>query len=97
MSIGVLLLDDEYPGFPGDVRNPSGFDFHGQCEIVEAVDIKLLNYSGEGREQALAPILRAAKRATPPRVTFADAETQLVRVCRDFVAEHTSIGALVLE
>jgi hypothetical protein len=62
MGLGILLVDDEYPGFPGDVRNPSGFSYPLQYEIVEGVDIKLLNYSGDAREQAFEPMLKAAQR-----------------------------------
>jgi hypothetical protein len=62
MGLGVLLVDDEYPGFPGDVRNPSGYRYPVQYEIVEGVDIKLLNYSGDARERAYEPTLRAAQR-----------------------------------
>ena len=198
MGLGVLLLDDEYPGFPGDVRNPSGFPYPVQYEIVEGVDIHLLNYSGDERERAFAPILKAAqrlqrvgaraiigecghfslfqkrladaidmpvfissllqvpwakqvignnrmvgvvvshtepvtdvhldavgivrddrvvirgarndgkcpafdnlwiadKRASPPRVVYADAEAQFVKICADFADEHPNMGAMVLE
>jgi Asp/Glu/hydantoin racemase len=198
MGLGVLLLDDEYPGFPGDVRNASGFPYPVQYEIVEGVDIHLLNYSGDERERAFEPILKAAqrlkrigakaivgecghfslfqkrladaldipvfissllqvswakqvignhrmvgvvvshtepvtdnhldavgivkddriaicgarndgkcpafdslwiaaKREDPPRVIYADAEAQLVKVCTDFAAEHPNMGAMVLE
>ncbi len=62
MGLGVLLVDDEYPGFPGDVRNPSGYPYPVQYEIVEGVDIRLLNYSGDAREQAFEPILAAARK-----------------------------------
>lgn len=198
MGLGVLLVDDEYPGFPGDVRNPSGYPYPIQYEIVEGVDIKLLNYSGDAREQAFEPMLAAAKklqrigvraiigecghfslfqkrladalqipvfissllqvtwakqvigknrmvgvvvshtepvtdahldavgvakddrvvihgarndgkcpafdalwhaekRADPPRVIYADAEAQFVKVCVDFASEHQNMGAMVLE
>lgn len=61
MGIGVLLLDDEYPGFPGDVRNPSGYPFPIQYEIVEGIDIPAL-VDAEDKSGCLAPILRAAHR-----------------------------------
>jgi hypothetical protein len=40
MGIGIMILDDVYPGFPGDVRNASGFPYPIQYEIVEGIDIK---------------------------------------------------------
>ena len=40
LGLGVLLLDDVYPAFPGDVRNASGYPFPIQYEIIQGVDIK---------------------------------------------------------
>ena len=27
MGLGIIILDDVYPGFPGDVRNASAYPF----------------------------------------------------------------------
>ena len=35
-GLGVMLLDDVYQGFPGDVRNASGYPFPIQYEIISA-------------------------------------------------------------
>lgn len=35
MGIGIMLLDDVCPGFPGDDRNASGFPYPIQYEPVE--------------------------------------------------------------
>jgi hypothetical protein len=59
MGLGIMILDDVYPGFPGDVRNASGFDFPIQYEIVEGVDIQRLVYE-EDKSPCLGPILDAA-------------------------------------
>ena len=61
MGLGILLLDEVYPGFPGDVRNASGFPYPLQYEIVEDVDIQTLVYS-EDKSPCLAPIKRAARK-----------------------------------
>ncbi|MFZ5808769.1 MAG: aspartate/glutamate racemase family protein [Chloroflexota bacterium] len=61
MGLGIMLLDDVYPGFPGDVRNASAYPFPIQYEIVEGVDIYRL-VRGEDKEACLPPILKAAKR-----------------------------------
>ena len=37
MGIGIMVLDDAYPGFPGDVRNASAFPYPIQYEIAEDV------------------------------------------------------------
>jgi len=42
MGLGIMVLDDAYPGFPGDVRNASGFPYPIQYQIVEGVDNRKL-------------------------------------------------------
>jgi len=37
-----MILDDVYPGFPGDVRNASAYPFPTRYEILEGVDIHRL-------------------------------------------------------
>ena len=60
MGLGVLLLDDIYPAFPGDVRNPSAYPFPIQYEIVRGVDINKLVVEPD-KSGCLPPILNAAK------------------------------------
>ena len=61
MGIGIIILDDIYPGFPGDVRNASAFPYPIQYEIVEGIDIKQLVWE-EDKSPCLEPIKRAAKK-----------------------------------
>jgi len=61
MGLGIIILDDVYPGFPGDVRNASAFPFPIQYEIVEGVDIQALVFQ-EDKSACLEPIKRAAKK-----------------------------------
>ncbi|MFD1928798.1 aspartate/glutamate racemase family protein [Sporosarcina siberiensis] len=61
MGLGIMLLDEVYPGFPGDVRNASAYNFPIQYDIVEGIDIKKLVLD-EDKSQCLQPILDAAKR-----------------------------------
>jgi hypothetical protein len=61
MGLGVLLLDDVYPGFPGDVRNASAYHFPIQYEIVEGVDIQRLVFHSD-KTPCLPPILAAARK-----------------------------------
>ena len=42
MGLGVIILDDVYPGFPGDVRNASAYPFPIQYEVATDVDIAQL-------------------------------------------------------
>ena len=37
MGLGIIILDDVYPGFPGDVRNASAFPFPIQYEVARGV------------------------------------------------------------
>jgi hypothetical protein len=61
MGLGIIILDDVYPGFPGDVRNASAFPFPIQYEIAEGVDIHALVFE-EDKSPCLEPIQRAAKK-----------------------------------
>ena len=61
MGLGVLTLDDVYPGFPGDVRNPSGYPFPIQYQIVEGIDIPAL-VDAPDKSPCLPPLLEAAKK-----------------------------------
>jgi len=61
MGLGVILLDDVYPGFPGDVRNASGYPFPIQYEIVSGVDIKKLVVE-PNKIMCLPPLIRAAQK-----------------------------------
>ena len=61
MGLGIIILDDVYPGFPGDVRNASAYPFPIQYEIVEGVDIQALVHA-EKKSPCLEPIQRAAKK-----------------------------------
>jgi hypothetical protein len=61
MGLGIMILDDVYPGFPGDVRNASAYPFPIQYEIVEGVDINRLVVE-EDKSPCLEPVIRAARR-----------------------------------
>jgi hypothetical protein len=61
MGLGILVLDDVYPGFPGDVRNASAYPFPIQYEIVEGIDIFKLVVA-EDKTPCLEPIQKAARR-----------------------------------
>ncbi|WP_373498488.1 aspartate/glutamate racemase family protein [Desulfococcus sp.] len=61
MGIGIMVLDDAYPGFPGDVRNASAWGFPIQYEIAEGVDNHTLVWE-EDKTPCREPILRAAKK-----------------------------------
>jgi len=61
MGLGIIILDEVYPGFPGDVRNASAYPFPIQYEIVEGVDIPALVWA-EDKSPCLEPIQRTAKK-----------------------------------
>ncbi len=60
MGLGIIILDDVYPGFPGDVRNASTYNFPVQYHIVEGVDIDALVFQ-EDKSPCLEPIQTAAR------------------------------------
>ncbi|MER9057277.1 hypothetical protein [Mesorhizobium sp. M0910] len=61
MGLGIMLLDEVYPGFPGDVRNASAYPFPIQYDVVEGVDIDRLVFQVD-KSACLKPILQAARR-----------------------------------
>ena len=61
MGLGIIILDEVYPGFPGDVRNASTYPYPIQYEIVEGVDIETLVFK-EDKSPCLEPIKKAAKK-----------------------------------
>lgn len=60
MGLGIITLDDVYPGFPGDVRNASAYPFPIQYEIARDVDIHKLVVE-EDKSDCLEPVVRAAR------------------------------------
>ncbi len=61
MGLGIMVLDDAYPGFPGDVRNASAFPYPIQYEIAAGVDNYTLVWEAD-KTPCKAPILAAAKK-----------------------------------
>ncbi len=61
MGLGIILLNDAYPGFPGDVRNPSAFPYPIQYEIAEDVTNKTLVYD-KNPGQCREAVIRAARK-----------------------------------
>ncbi|MER9658041.1 aspartate/glutamate racemase family protein [Mesorhizobium sp. M0152] len=61
MGLGIMLLDEVYPGFPGSVRNASAYPFPVQYEVVEGVDTDRLIIQSD-KSACLEPILQAARR-----------------------------------
>ena len=59
MGLGVILLDETYPGFPGDVRNPSAFSYPIQYEVAMGLDCAGLIYDDD-KEKHLPAIEQAA-------------------------------------
>jgi hypothetical protein len=61
MGLGIILLNDAYPGFPGDVRNASAFPYPIQYEIAEGVTNKTLVYDNDPG-QCREAVIKAAKK-----------------------------------
>jgi hypothetical protein len=62
-GLGILLLDDVYPGFPGDLRNASAWGFPVQYEVVPDLDIYgLVEKPDRNLDDHIEPIIAAARR-----------------------------------
>ena len=90
MGIGIMLLDDVYPGFPGDVRNASAYPYPIQYEIVEGVDIRMLVWD-EDKSPCRAPILEAAKKLERMGCRAVSAECGYFSYFQKDVAGHVDV------
>lgn len=90
MGLGIILLDDVYPGFPGDVRNASAYPFPIQYEVVENVDIKKLVFEDK-QEECVLPIIKSAKRLERLGVRAIAAECGYFAYFQEMVANEVSI------
>ena len=61
MGVGIVLFDEVYPGFPGDVRNASSFKHHVQYDIADGVTIDRLLFSGDPLG-CVEPVIKSAQR-----------------------------------
>ncbi len=60
MGLGVMILDEVYPAFPGDLRNPSAYPYPIQYSVVKNIDCEML-IRGEDKTPCRQPILDAAR------------------------------------
>ncbi|MER6031054.1 aspartate/glutamate racemase family protein [Streptomyces sp. NPDC001851] len=61
MGLGIMLIDDVYPGFPGDMRNPSAYPFPIQYDIVRGVGFDELIFESD-KSSCVEPIIASARR-----------------------------------
>ncbi|GAA0181715.1 aspartate/glutamate racemase family protein [Clostridium sediminicola] len=90
MGLGIMILDEVYPGFPGDVRNASAFPYPVQYDIVKDIDIFKLVWE-EDKSQCLQPILDAAKRLEKMGCRAIAAECGYFAYFQKEVAAHVDI------
>jgi hypothetical protein len=90
MGLGIIILDDVYPGFPGDVRNASAYPFPIQYAIAEDVDIKGLCYA-EDKSPFLEPIKRAAQKLEQMGCRAIAAECGYFAYFQKEIADHVNV------
>jgi hypothetical protein len=90
MGLGIIILDDVYPGFPGDVRNASAFPFPIQYEIAEGVDIWALVQEAD-KSPCLAPIQRAATKLEKMGCRAIAAECGYFAYFQKAIAAHVDV------
>lgn len=61
MGLGIMLVDDVYPGFPGDMRNPSAYPFPIQYDIARGVGFDQLIFARD-KSACVEPIVASARR-----------------------------------
>jgi hypothetical protein len=90
MGLGIIILDDVYPGFPGDVRNASAYPYPIQYEIAEGVDIWALVHEKD-KSACLEPIQRAAKKLEKMGCRAIAAECGYFAYFQKAIAAHVEV------
>lgn len=90
MGIGIMVLDDAYPGFPGDVRNASAFGYPIQYEIAKGVDNYTLVWE-QDKTPCRGPILQAAKNLENMGCRAIAAECGYFAYFQKDVADHVDV------
>lgn len=94
MGIGIMVLDDAYPGFPGDVRNASAFPYPIQYEIARGVDNYTLVWE-QDKTPCREPILKAAKNLENLGCRAIAAECGYFAYFQKDVAGHVNVPAFM--
>ncbi len=90
LGLGIIILDEVYPGFPGDVRNASAYPFPIQYEIVKGVDIKKLCYT-DNKSQNFEPIKEAAQKLVRMGCRAIAAECGYFAYYQNQIAGHVDV------
>ncbi|MGW7518219.1 hypothetical protein ACWGJ2_21785 [Streptomyces sp. NPDC054796] len=61
MGLGIMLVDDVYPGFPGDMRNPSAYPFPIQYDVVRGIGFDELIFERD-KSACVEPVIASARR-----------------------------------
>lgn len=61
-GLGVMILDEVYPGFPGDLRNASAYPFPIQYEVMDGLNCRNIGWQKGDDDFILPSILKAAHR-----------------------------------
>lgn len=91
MGLGVMLLDEVYPGFPGDLRNASAWPYPIQYEIMDGLNCRNIAWSKGDDSQLLPSILKAAKRLEELGCKAIMAECGFFSYYQKMVAGHVDI------
>jgi hypothetical protein len=103
MGIGIMILDDVYPGFPGDVGIVCYQKQFLTPTHLEKVGIRPdSNYkiAGAGDEYGcteLDKLWNWEVRPEIPEADYAVQEEQMVSTCEKFCRKNPGIGAIMLE
>lgn len=90
MGLGIIILDEVYPGFPGDVRNASAYPFPVQYEVVKDVDIPKLVFEAD-KSPCLEPIQKAAQKLEQMGCRAIAAECGYFAYFQKAIADHVDV------
>jgi hypothetical protein len=94
MGLGIMILDEVYPAFPGDLRNPSGYPYPIQYSVVKNIDCEIL-IRGKDKNPCRKPILEAAYELEKMGCRAILSECGYFAYFQKDVKEHVSIPAFM--
>ncbi len=90
MGLGIMIVDDIYPGFPGDVRNASAFPYPIQYDIIKGMDLNMLVWD-EDKTPCRQLIIDAAKRLESMGCKAIAAECGYFAYFQQDVVDHVDV------
>ena len=93
LAIGIMVIDDDYPCIPGDVRNATTYDFPVHYERIPGLNIRNVTQIPTGFP--VEKVIQAAKKLESAGVKAICGECGYLAICQREVAAAVSIPVFI--